>query len=168
MGYIAINEHYREFNIDLSHALRSKLKLGDGPEMIEKDVALKALKSIERSSNIKAFVTNPRVILYTGFILLGLSAAVSIIAAGVIMTVALATALNVASLIADMFAGAFLTIGIGAACNCGGFKFLGVVSHAYDQQAGEAHAYIIQLEQDLDNRPVFLPEKRVFRFDIVV
>lgn len=141
--------------VGLHKSVREKLKLEDGrSHEITKDAALKALKSIERASKFKSFVFNPKVVILTGFLLVGASVALEVAAKLLLPVPLIAIALTIASFVLGAIGGFLAGYGISNTCN----NVLPQISGIYRKQAQDARTAIDRLEAADNNAVVRLPE----------
>lgn len=128
----------KTFNLNLHESVKNKIKHKDHPVTQE---VLKALKSIERNSKVKSFVTKPLVILITG---------IAAVAIGTILT-AIASIFSAAMVGLGLMIGG-LTLGLSGTVltMMGRFEMdsFSRVSRAYNDQAVEARQLIDEIERN--------------------
>lgn len=163
MGAIVIphdpSRHFRSFlcsepfQLDIHNELRRKLEKNVGQEVITKDVALKALKQIERSSKIKAFISHPIVIVLTSGLLVLAALLLTTTATNVLMVVALAVTLKAFSTFVSLTGEALLTYFLISMCS----QPLSKLMEAYMDQAIKARQLIEDIEDSPDDVLIILP-----------
>jgi hypothetical protein len=136
----------KPFYVDLNISMKEKLKLDNGRHEVTKDVAIKALKQIERASRFKSFITKPAVVILTGIALLGASIGLAFATNAIVGSVALIVSLKVAAYVIGATGGIFVGYGLRNIVT----RFLPVLSSEYNKQAQQARQYIQELE-DKDN-----------------
>jgi hypothetical protein len=139
----------KPFRIDIADTFAKKTE----GKVMTKEVALKALRSIERESKFKNFITHPAVIITTGVIAL---------TAGIVLGVLSNGVAAIAALIAMKVLGAVLG-GVGGIVMVQGFKAMcngswGDMCQAYKNQAIEARRYIDDIKARMVNNGGFAIE----------
>lgn len=150
--YINVNEHIlgnfhlfpgcKSHFVDLQNSIRNKLELNNESHEIPKDLAIKTLKSIERTSKFTSFITKPVVVILTGTILFGAAIGLALATNAALGTLALVITLTALSIIFGGIGGGLIGFGIQNSCN----EFLPKLSRAYYEQAKEARRLIDELE----------------------
>lgn len=133
------------FSVDLNSCIRERLKLKDGDQEINRDVAIKVLKSIETRAKIKSFLFKKTTVIILGLLIIGGGVALGV-AAGIV-PVAFKIALNIASFIFGL-SGLFMTSYGLSYCNP-------ELSKAYKDEAVAARDCIQEFKDD-DNKGILL------------
>lgn len=143
---IALNNNELTIYFELSEfskPIRKELKIGQESHEITKAVAIKALKSIERSSKLKSIV-KPTLIVLTGIALFAGGIALAVFAPTLPM-LALAVALFVVGHLGAVFGGFFAALG-------------GIISYTEENDRAEhARRLINKLETADDRMHIILP-----------
>lgn len=126
------------FRLNLTSSIKDKIKQKENPITTE---VLKALKNIERTSKVKAFITNPVVLLITGAVVGAIGVALAVFSNAIAVgTLALSLLLGGGLLVAASGGTLFQLAKME-------MRNLYKVSQAYDAQANHARLLISQISE---------------------